>query len=114
MKLTKNNIAIATILSLSLGAISTASATCYVSSLNVERILSYGSYSYIYLRPAGSLTNSYYNYVRTTSDKVVATAAAAKVGNSRVNVSGNATTCPTNTSGGRYMGSEANYVYITE
>lgn len=99
-------------LSSALFASANANASCFVQDYNVERVLSYGTYGYIYMRPAGSLTNSFYYYVRTTSDKILSTAANAHTDSSRVNVLGDAGSCPS-TGTARYMGN-ATYVYITE
>ncbi len=100
------------LLSAALFSSANANAACFASNYNVERVLSFGTYGYVYLRPAGSLTNSFYYFVRTTSDKILSTAANAHTDSSRVNVLGDAGTCPT-TGVGRYMGN-ATYVYITE
>ena len=100
------------ILAVSLLASANANAVCNAFGYQVERVLSYGTYGYVYLRPAGALTNSFYYYARTTSDKILSTAANAHTDSSRVNVSGDAASCP-GAGTGRYMGN-ANYVYILE
>jgi len=104
--------ALAGMLAASLFASFNANATCYVAALQVERVLSYGTYGYVYMRPAGALTNSFYYYFRTDSDKILSTAANAQTDASRVNAYADATSCPT-TGTARYMGN-ANYIYITE
>lgn len=88
------------------------SASCYASAYQVERVIAYDTYGYIYLRPAGALTNSFYYYIYTTSDKILSTAANAHTDSSRVNILGNATVCPT-AGTARHMGT-ATYIYITE
>lgn len=110
-KLTKLSI-ISGVLAAALFASFNTNAACLASAQQVERVLSYGTYGYIYLRPAGALTNSYYYYMRTTSDKILSTAANAHTDSSRVNVYGDAASCPT-TGTARYMGN-ATYVYILE
>ena len=103
--------ALAGVLAASLFASFNANATCYVSAMQVERVLSYGAYGYVYMRPAGALTNSYYYYFRTDSDKILSTAANAHTDASRVNVYADTASCPTGTV--RYLGN-ATYFYITE
>jgi hypothetical protein len=110
-KLTKLSL-IAGVLATSLLGSLNANAACFASAQQVERVLSYGTYGYIYLRPAGALTNSFYYYVRTDSDKILSTAANAQTDSSRVNVYGDAASCPT-AGTGRYMGN-ATYVYMLE
>jgi hypothetical protein len=104
--------AVTGVLFASLMATGNANASCYVSNYQVERVISYGTYSYIYLRPAGALTNSFYYYARVNGDQQVSTAANAHTDGSRVNVLGDATACPT-TGTARYAG-VASYVYLTE
>ena len=87
-----------------------AQASCFVSNQIVERVLSYGTYGYVYFRPESSLTNSTYYYMRTTSDKILSLAGDSQTNRSKVNALGNATTCPT-TGTARYMG-EATYLYL--
>ncbi len=101
--------AVAGVLGLSLFAAS-ANANCLASNLMVERVLSYGTYGYVYLRPAGALTNSYYYAMYTTSDKILSAAANAQTDRSQVNAYGNIATCPT-TAGYRSLGTGI-YLYI--
>lgn len=110
--LIKNASILSGTLAVALFASSNANAACYQGAMQVERVLSYGTYSYIYMRKAGALTNASYYYMRTSSDKILSTAANAHTDSSRVNAYGNAASCPT-AGTGRYMG-EAIYVYITE
>ena len=87
-----------------------AQASCFASNQMVERVLSYATYGYIYFRPESSLTNSTYYYMRTTSQQILALAAAAQASRSKVNGLGNASSCPS-TGTARYMG-EATYLYV--
>ena len=89
-----------------------ANAICSQSNMQVERIISYNTYGYIYMRPAGALTNSSYYYMRTTSDQVMSIAANAHTDGSRVTVSGDTASCPT-TGTARYMGN-SRYIYLVE
>ncbi len=87
-----------------------ANAACIVSAQIVERVLSYDGNTYVYFRPKGALTNSFYYYMRTTSDQIASTAANAQTDRTEVNAYGQATSCPTSGTA-RYMG-DALYIYM--
>jgi hypothetical protein len=91
-------------------AATSAQATCSISEQIVERTISYATYCYVYFRPVGALTNSFYHYMRSTSDKICSVANSAQTDRSQVSASGNATSCPT-AGTSRYMG-DATYLYI--
>ena len=87
-----------------------AQAACSVSSQIVERTISYATYCYVYFRPKGALTNTFYYYMRSTSHTICSLAGDAQTNRSEVSASGNASSC--STSGiARYMG-DANYLYV--
>lgn len=87
-----------------------ANATCFVGNHIVERVLSYNGGAYVYLRPAGAITNSVGWYFYTTSDMVVSAATASQTDRTSVNAVGDATACPT-TGTIRFMGNSV-YLYM--
>ena len=98
------------VLAASMVAATSAQAACSITSHIVERAIAYPAYCYVYFRPEGALTNSFYYYMRSTSDKICSMANSAQTDRSKVSASGDATTCPT-TGTARYMG-DATYLYI--
>lgn len=87
-----------------------ANASCLQTSKIVERVLSYPTYCYVYLRPESALTNTFYYYTRSTSDKICGLAGDAKISRTKVNALGDAASCPASGTS-RYMGNTT-YIYL--
>jgi len=98
------------VLTASMMATTSAQAICTQSSKIVERVLSYNTVCYIYLRQESALTGTFYYRMRSTSDKVCDLAGDAQTNRTKVTAQGDAPFCPANL-GLRNMGN-SRYLYL--